>query len=175
MSKKEKELRRQVIEAAIRYYEYQHKPKKDFEPNDRINYAGRVFDEREIENLIEQHTFNAVLLHGVTGSGKTEVYMRCIEKVIAKGMQALVLVPQQELELQQWAQVEQQGIQEQVLVLVALALMVFPQLDHKNLVSHVQLALALEEIVETCRPYHLMDLVLQLVQALELVPLEVLL
>lgn len=53
MSKKDKELRQQVIDAAIKYYEYHHKPKKDFEPGDRINYAGRVFDEREIENLID--------------------------------------------------------------------------------------------------------------------------
>lgn len=50
---KEQELRRQAIQAAIKYYTYQHKPKKDFEPGDRINYAGRVFDHREIENLID--------------------------------------------------------------------------------------------------------------------------
>lgn len=53
VDQKEKELRRQVIEAAVRYYEYHHKPKKDFAPGDRINYAGRVFDHREIENLID--------------------------------------------------------------------------------------------------------------------------
>ena len=34
------------------------------------------------------------LLHGVTGSGKTEVYMQCIEHVIRSGRQAIVLIPE---------------------------------------------------------------------------------
>lgn len=35
-----------------------------------------------------------ILLHGVTGSGKTEVYMQAIEKTISFGRQAIVLVPE---------------------------------------------------------------------------------
>lgn len=38
--------------------------------------------------------FQAVLLEGVTGSGKTEVYLRLLEAVLAKGGQALVIVPE---------------------------------------------------------------------------------
>ena len=47
--------------------------------------------EEIIKRKEEEITF---LLHGVTGSGKTEIYMQVIEKVIEEKKQALVLVPE---------------------------------------------------------------------------------
>jgi len=39
-------------------------------------------------------TFGVHLIHGVTGSGKTELYLRLIDAVLAQGRQALVLIPE---------------------------------------------------------------------------------
>ncbi len=47
-----------------------------------------------IELAVRQGGFKAFLLHGVTGSGKTELYLRAIEQVVRQGQEALVLVPE---------------------------------------------------------------------------------
>ena len=48
----------------------------------------------EILKLLRAGRHETVLLHGVTGSGKTEVYIQAIREVVSYGRQAIVLVPE---------------------------------------------------------------------------------
>lgn len=47
-----------------------------------------------VQTALSERRFLPVLLHGVTGSGKTEVYLQAIENALTQGRQALVLVPE---------------------------------------------------------------------------------
>jgi primosomal protein N' (replication factor Y) len=47
-----------------------------------------------ISKSIEPGRFETFLLHGVTGSGKTEVYLRAIERTQALGRRSLILIPE---------------------------------------------------------------------------------
>ena len=49
---------------------------------------------RPVSEAVAAGGYKAFLLHGVTGSGKTEIYLRAIEQVIRQGKEALVLVPE---------------------------------------------------------------------------------
>ena len=49
---------------------------------------------REIETQLTKTDKKPILLHGITGSGKTEIYMQSIAKTLDMGKQAVVLVPE---------------------------------------------------------------------------------
>ena len=48
----------------------------------------------EILKGIDSKRYTPFLIHGVTGSGKTEVYLRAIEEVLNQGREAIALVPE---------------------------------------------------------------------------------
>jgi len=49
---------------------------------------------KSIEKTIDDNIYEEFLIHGITGSGKTEIYLQLIEKIILKGKSAIVLVPE---------------------------------------------------------------------------------
>jgi primosomal protein N' (replication factor Y) len=48
----------------------------------------------QIEQQMNSAAYSAFLLHGVTGSGKTEIYMRAMSKALSLGRSAMMLVPE---------------------------------------------------------------------------------
>ncbi|WP_299585241.1 primosomal protein N' [uncultured Microbulbifer sp.] len=51
-------------------------------------------EQQQVLDTLDCSRFSATLLEGTTGSGKTEIYLRLIERVLAEGRQALLLVPE---------------------------------------------------------------------------------
>jgi len=51
-------------------------------------------EQKSVIDKVNLNNFKPYLLHGVTGSGKTEVYIQLIKKVIEKNRKAILLVPE---------------------------------------------------------------------------------
>lgn len=56
--------------------------------------AEQSFVLSEMEKALDSSTYEAFLLHGVTGSGKTEVYIRAMRYALRLGQSAMMLVPE---------------------------------------------------------------------------------
>lgn len=59
------------------------------------NYALSDIQKNALDSILKQfEDKNVILLHGITGSGKTQVFVELIEQVIARGEQVLYLLPE---------------------------------------------------------------------------------
>lgn len=75
----------------VRRYSY-----RNMEKNDE-NIPELTLEQQQALSIIrnrDENDHRPVLIHGVTGSGKTELYMRLIADTLAKGKQAIVLLPE---------------------------------------------------------------------------------
>ncbi|MEG2022303.1 MAG: lipopolysaccharide biosynthesis protein RfbH, partial [Oscillospiraceae bacterium] len=52
-NKTEQESRKAILDAVAEYYHDFKEPKKAFEPGDRVTYAARVYDEKEMCSLVD--------------------------------------------------------------------------------------------------------------------------
>lgn len=69
--------------------EEEYKPTKKFKPTDQQEGALKP-----ILKSLSEHKHDVYLLHGITSSGKTEVYLQSIELALKLDMSAIVLVPE---------------------------------------------------------------------------------
>ena len=83
----EKGIFAQIIERQSRVKEYEGNVAYAFDLNE---YQEKAYN--EITTKFEEH--DVILLHGVTSSGKTEIYIKLIQEIIEKGQQVLYLLPE---------------------------------------------------------------------------------
>jgi primosomal protein N' (replication factor Y) len=66
----------------------------DYTPPSNVLNADQEREAGVVRGWIEAGVFNTGLLYGVTGSGKTEVYLKAVEAALARNKTALILVPE---------------------------------------------------------------------------------
>ena len=88
-------IRNQVeAKGLIESFLAQHEPKPS--TDELLQQENLTLDRQQqvAMDAIELHGFSCNLIEGVTGSGKTEIYLQAIEKVLRYNRQALVLIPE---------------------------------------------------------------------------------
>ena len=91
------ELRRKNLIKTTTQRVYQKTMQVDADVQREDHHALNDDQQRALDailDMVHSGKHQAALIHGVTGSGKTEVYIRAIEAVLRFGRQAIVLVPE---------------------------------------------------------------------------------
>ena len=82
----------EIVEKQIERNPFINKKVERDEPKQLTQEQEKCFN--GINFCIENDEFCKSLIHGITGSGKTEIYLQLIQKVLEKGKDAIILVPE---------------------------------------------------------------------------------
>ena len=82
-----------AVETELRPAAFDEPRDQRLEPTFELNRDQQRAVER-VCALIDRQTFRVTLLYGVSGSGKTEVYVRAVRRVVELERQAIILVPE---------------------------------------------------------------------------------
>lgn len=89
-------LKQLIIKGIVEEYkvERQRSPYLDIAPEKAEWLRLNPTQQATLDTILNSDGYTPYLLHGITGSGKTEVYMQAIREVVSKGKTAIVLVPE---------------------------------------------------------------------------------
>ena len=82
----------EIFDGAVRRDPLAHSTLPEAEDHTLTRAQQSVLD--QIVDQVKEETYSAFLLHGVTGSGKTEIYIRAMSAALARGRSAMMLVPE---------------------------------------------------------------------------------
>ena len=92
VSSLEKKRLVEIYDEAVRRDPLAHAPSLPAEDFTLTRAQSEVL--QAIKQQVDEQTYSAFLLHGVTGSGKTEIYIRAMHAALERGRSAMMLVPE---------------------------------------------------------------------------------
>ncbi|MEG2799169.1 MAG: primosomal protein N', partial [Erysipelotrichaceae bacterium] len=78
----------------VKVYQKEAKANLNNEKMEDETFVLKQAQKDAIEKIMEKPGFQVSLLHGVTGSGKSEVYLQLAQQILKEGKQVLILVPE---------------------------------------------------------------------------------